>query len=157
MIGESPLAGAAIASLEASLAGGEAAGVEPSFYEELRDGFAKDMVEQFNTGDVVLVKPSQVVVGASPLNPYSGETTRTPRNAIVTGYPSDQIDDDRILAGDRRVLMDAADFTEANAPAGVDSVEIDGKLHALVSLKAVPAAGVAVIYILQARTAGRAA
>jgi hypothetical protein len=151
----SPLATAAIGSLESALSSAAAGSAAPSFYEELRDGFAKDMVEQFNTGTVVLIKPDQVQ-GADPHNAFSGTSRRTPRNAIVTGFPVDKISDN-ILASDRRVLIDAADFTTATEPDGSDRLEIDGKLHALVSLQAVPAAGVAVIYIMQARTAGVAA
>lgn len=155
MTGLSPLAAAAIGDLEVLLSASAGAAAEPSFYEELRDGFAKDMVEQFNTGAVTLIKPDQVQ-GADPHNAFSGTATRTARKAIVTGFPVDRISEN-ILASDRRVLIDAAGFTTANQPAGSDRIEIDGQLHALVSIQAVPAAGVAVIYIMQARTAGLAA
>lgn len=148
----SPLATAAIGSLESALSSAAAASAAPSFYEELRDGFARDMVAEFNTGTVVLVRPDQVQ-GADPHNAFDGVALRTSRSAIVTGFPADKISDN-ILAGDRRVLIDAAGFTNANRPNGSERLEIDGVLHALVSLQAVPAAGVAVIYVMQARTAG---
>jgi hypothetical protein len=149
--GFDPLAGSPLGALLASLSGDDAsAGAE--FYEELRDGFAKDMVEQFNTGAVVLIKAS-AVRGADPHNAFADEDAalRTARNAIVTGFPTAEITG-AVLGSDRRVLLDAAGFTTANAPAGDDSIEIDGKLHAIMSLKAVPAAGPPVIYIIQART-----
>lgn len=143
-----------MASLESALASAAAAGASDGFYVDLRDGFAKDMVAEFKTGDVVLVKPS-AVQGADRLNAFAGTTLRTARNAIVMGYPLDKIDGDNILFSDRRVLIDAAGFSASNTPAGDDQVEIDGRLHALVSLQQVPAAGVAVIYVLQARTGGQ--
>lgn len=156
MSGSAPLASAAIGQIMESIAAAQAvASTSAEFYEELRDGFAKDMVAQFATGAVVLLKPNRAQGPTiNPLNPYSGVPTRTTRNAIVTGYPTDKIDGERILASDRQVLIDAADFTVSNTPAGDDQVEIDGRVHILQSLKAVPAAGVAVIYIMQARTAG---
>lgn len=149
-----PLAVSPLGGLASSLAAAAASGASDEFYTELRDGFAKDIVEQFNTGAVVLIKPSPVQ-GGDPLNPFGGLPVRTPRNAIVLGFPTDKIDGDRVLASDRRVLIDAADFTTANAPAGDDQVEIDGVLHTLVSMESVPAAGIAVIHMLQCRTAGR--
>lgn len=149
-----PLATAAIGSLEAALNSAAASAQGAEFYEELRDGFAKDMVEQFNTGAVVLIKPSQTK-GADPHNAFSESPVRTDRFAIVTGFPTAEISAN-ILVSDRRVLIDAAGFTASTRPAGDDSLEIDGLPHELVSVKAVPAAGPAVIYILQAR-GGRAA
>lgn len=145
----SPLAAAALGSLEAALASAAAAS-EPGFYEDLRDNFAKDIVAEFNTGAVVLIKPSKVQ-GANPLKAFAGLSRRTPRNAIVTGYTRADSPEQEIVAGDRRVLIDAADFTTGTAPESDDQVEIDGRVHMLVSLKAVPEAGPAVIYIMQAR------
>lgn len=152
MTGFSPIAAAAIGSFEASLSAAASSESE-LFYEELRDGFAKDIVAQFNTGEVVLVKPS-AVAGADPLNLFAAQGLRTARNAVVMGFATEEIKSGRVLFSDRRVLIDAADFTSANTPAGDDMVEIDGKLHTIESLQAVPAAGPVVIYIIQARTGG---
>lgn len=159
MSGFAPIGAAAagdrlIAAIEAAAASSAA----PNFYEELRDGFAKEIVADFNTGAVVLLKPAQLADSGDPLNPFSGAgpALRTPRNAIVLGFADRDIDGQKIMAGDRRVLFDAADFNDANLPATNDSVEIDGRVHAVLSMIAVPAAGSAVIYILQARTAGPA-
>lgn len=154
MSGFDPLAGSALGALLSELAETSESAVEPSFYEELRDGFAKDIVEQFNTGAVVLIKATEVQQGADPHNPFASDTAarRTPRNAVVTGFPTAEIKG-AILESDRRVLIDAAGFTDATRPdASTDSIEIDGTLHAIVSVKAVPAAGPAVVYIIQART-----
>lgn len=155
MSGLNPIAAAAIGALETAASQAASSNNEAAqFYIDLRDGFAKETLAQYATGSVVLVKPSQAQ-GADPLNPFSDLPTRTTRNAVVTGFPTDKIDGDRIQAADRRVLIDAADFTANNRPDGSDEIEIDGVMHAMVSLQAVPAAGVAVIYIMQARTAGR--
>ena len=153
MSGFEPLATAPIGALFESLAEAEASDASDGFYEALRDGFAHDMVLEFNTGEVVLIKPTAVRDGVDPHNPFSIDDAalRTPRSAIVTGFPTAEITG-AVLASDRRVLLDASGFTNATRPAGDDSVEIDGVLHAVISVKAVPAAGVAVIYILQART-----
>jgi len=155
MTGFSALAAAGLGDLEAALSAAAAAGVTGAeFYEDLRDGFAKDIVAEFNTGAVVLVKPAAVADDADPHNAFEGTAIRTARNAIVLGFPTSEIDGARVLFSDRRVLIDAADFTAANAPDGSDNIEIDAKMHAIVSLQAVPAAGPAVIYIIQARTGG---
>jgi hypothetical protein len=156
MTASSPLAASAIGEqLVTAIAAAAANSESAEFYEELRDGFAKEMVEQYATGTLVLVKPAPVEEGGDPLNPFGGASPRrTTRSAIVTGFPSDKIDGKQILAGDRRVLIDAADFTAATEPAGDDQLEIDGKTHMMVSLQAIPAAGVAVVYIMQARTGG---
>lgn len=148
-----PLASSPIGALFAALADAEADAAGSGFYEDLRDGFAKDIVADFNTGEVVLIKPGAVTSGADPHNPFADgdAATRTTRNAIVTGFPVAEIRGS-ILEGDRRVLLDAAGFTDATRPSGTDSVEIDGVLHAVISVQAVPAAGPTVIYIIQART-----
>lgn len=159
MSGFSPI-GASVEGdrLIAAVTAAAALGGGANFYEELRDGFAKDIVADFNTGAVVLVKPQALIETEDPLNPYSGAgpALRTPRNAIVMGFADKDIDGGRIIAGDRRVLIDAADFNDANSPASTDLIEIDGRMHAVVDLAAVPAAGSAVIYIMQARTSGPA-
>lgn len=148
-----PLASAPIGALFAALEQAEADAASAVFYEDLRDGFAKDIIADFNTGEVVLVKPGAVTSGADPHNPFADgdAATRTSRSAIVTGFPVAEIRGS-ILEGDRRVLIDASGFTNATRPGGTDSVEIDGVLHAVISVKAVPAAGPAVLYIIQART-----
>lgn len=153
MTGLSPIAAAALAGLETALAASAQQSESELFYEELRDGFAKDIVAQFNTGAVVLIKPA-AVQGENPLNAFAGAALRTPRNAVVMGFPTEAITGGRVLFSDRRVLIDASGFNAANTPAGDDEIEIDGKLHAIESLQAVPAAGPAVIYIIQARTGG---
>lgn len=154
MSGFDPLAGTPLGGLSIALAAAAASSAGATIYEELRDGFAKDMLAEFNTGAVFLLKPS-TGQGSDRLDAFSEPERRTRRNAFVTGFPMDQIDGAKIVHGDRRVLIDAADFTDANRPAGTDHLEIDGTRHTIVSLAQIPAAGTAVIYIAQARTGGR--
>lgn len=124
------------------------------FYEDLRDGFAKEIIAQYATSPVVLVKRDALATG-DPLAPFADTSAiRYPRNAIVLGYPAERVDDKRIFASDRRVLFDASGLTSVMWPAGGDTLEIDGRDTVIENVKAVPADSIPVIFIVQARTAG---
>jgi hypothetical protein len=119
------------------------------FYARLA-ALAVRMLPKYATGSVSIVKRTEGETG-NPLKPYEDATESYPRHAYVSGYPSDRIDGESVLATDLRVIFAAQGLPLA--PTAKDALKVDGAPLAIVQVAAVPAAGQVALYIVQARAA----
>jgi len=151
-IGATPFAGDTGETIEVASVAASVVSAAQRFYERMQAS-ASRLLAKFATGTVVLRKQIRTETD-DELSPYTVTETALPRNTVVTGYADRLIDGNMIRIGDRRVVMDAASL--AAAPTTSDQLAIDSVIHAIIDVKPIPAAGVAAVYIVQARTAGAA-
>ncbi len=160
MLAFAPLASTPYGDWLEALADGEAEADPPAvevgadvdisgFYAKMQATASKILAKK-KTGTVILHRPGVRTETGDPLDPYTYTPSDVSRNCAVFGFADTLIDGARILAGDRRVVMDAEGL--AARPSQEDKLEIDNVMHTIVNVKPIPAAGVAAIYIVQART-----
>lgn len=120
-----------------------------TIYEELRIDLA-ELLAEFKTGSVAVVRQSRSYT-SDPLAPISVASQAFGMDAVVFGYTADLVDNSRIMSDDRKVIVCAGDLGLPVVPTCSDVVEIDGVRCAIASVQSIPAAGLAVAYIMQAR------
>lgn len=130
----------------------ETAVAPTGFYGKLQRSASK-LLGKRKTGVVKLIRTARAATG-DVLAPWDITETLITRNSVVTGFSDKVIDGSRILASDRRIVMDAANLTER--PKTQDLIDIDDERHTIMDVKPIPAAGTTVVYIIQARTSGPA-
>lgn len=138
--------GSLITAIETAAASG------PGFYLRMRRTVTR-LLAKFRTGEVKLLVATLTetddVLAAEAISEQP-----IPRNCYVGGFSEKFIDGARIIAGDVRIVMDAAGLSKA--PTNEDQVRIDGARHQIVAVHPIPAAGDVCVYIIQARTSGAA-
>lgn len=154
MTAGSPIAGEPLGSTGAGIASSsgntDVGAVVSGFFGRMR-AMATRLLTKRNTGTVLLVRKTSTD-NDDPMANSIG-TTEIARKALVTGFSSKEIDGARILASDRKVLMNADSLSQK--PAAIDELLIDAERHTIVDVRPIPAAGDAVVYIVQARSLGQ--
>lgn len=125
-----------------------------AFYTRMRDAVAAPLLARYANAVVEIRKfAGSGSYSGDPLAPYQTISVDTHRrNALVTGYSNMETDGDSIRAGDRKVLFDASGLTAR--PEKDDGVLIDCSEHTVISVIPKLAAGVVVLYEIQAREGG---
>ena len=162
-----PIGSAAIGDwIETVVSGGtpETGGVvvASGFYGRMQ-ATASKLLQKYATGSVIFWTPNVPVLDESdpefdPLNPYTepdaSPPATVPVNAAVFGYSDKAMDGERIIAGDRKVLLDAASSAFATVPPKKgDTLIIDDVYHLAIDVQPIPAAGTVALFKVQARTA----
>ena len=119
-----------------------------AFYERLRDVTVPSLLTKFKTGDVVLFKQTTTLTD-NLLKPYDITETEYERDAVVFGFPAEKVDGELIQTTDLQVIFGASELSVK--PTRQDRVRIDGVHYAVEKVEQVPAAGTAVLFLVQAR------
>jgi hypothetical protein len=119
---------------------------ENPFFVRMR-GLAAELLATY--GSTIKIRRKNTTLTSDPLAPYETGFTDYSRRALVVGYSAEKVDGDRIMASDRRVIMDCKNL--AITPRGDDMLILGGIHHGLVQIKPIPTIGTISLYILQAR------
>ena len=124
------------------------------FYIRMRDQVVPRLLARFQTGVVKLIKRTETPTGDA-LQPFDIVETEYTRVSVVTGFPTQMVDpsgsprNDYIVDSDLLVIFGANNLSVV--PTALDKVKIDGTEYTIKDVKQIPAAGIAVLYKLQAR------
>jgi hypothetical protein len=121
-----------------------------TFYDEMQ-GVATEILGEFKQGIIKLVVPGSPVQVSPPLEPWQDEPVGEPiahiLRAVVKGIDQRFVDGTTVLASDKMVTFAVPPVT----PTMAHRIDIDGDLHAIEHIEALPAAGTTVAYRARVR------
>ena len=109
------------------------------FYENLQ-GTASRLLNQFKQGTIRYIQPGAPT--GPDYDPHPGTPTPYTVDATVRGVEAQYVDNEFITSSDLQVVMAVFDVE----PSVEGRVEIDGREHQVIRVRANPAAGVTVSY-----------
>ena len=117
-----------------------------TFYTDLRDGVAKDLLTRFNQGTKEIEVTPKPVPSTLADDPTPGSPVLHKFNGTVKGFKTVLISGEQIRVGDLEVIVQASGLTIT--PRENDICILDATRYPIINVKPNPAAGDAITYTL---------